>query len=156
MHDHCYVDPPPPKKRRKLRRAKKATEAEEEECSLQMEVIREHNNNNQSDEIKMDSVDVVNTLIDIILDDVSRNKVAHMVEETNVETYLTLACSYAKAGDWQGVEKVMSESRFQGLGFDDGDYLEPMSVMSVGGHKEHIAKLLALTHPETKAFSSMT
>ena len=57
-----------------------ATEAEEEECSLQMEVIREHNNNNQSDEIKMDSVDVVNTLIDIILDEVSRNKVAHMVE----------------------------------------------------------------------------
>ena len=83
MHDHCYVDPPPPKKRRKLRRAKikkKATEAEEEDCSLQMEVIREHNNNNQSDEIKMDSVDVVNTLIDIILDKVSRNKVGHMVE----------------------------------------------------------------------------
>ena len=98
MHDHCYVDPPPPKKRRKLRKAKikkKATEAEEEECSMQMEVIREHNNNNQSDEIKMDSVDVVNTLIDIILDEVSRNKVAHMVEETNVETYLTLACGYA-------------------------------------------------------------
>ena len=140
MHDHCYVDPPPPKKRRKLRRAKikkKATKAEEEECSLQMEVIREHNNNNQSDEIKMDSVDVVNTLIDIILDEVARNKVAHMVEETNIETHLTIACGYAKAGDWQGVEKVMSESGSQGLGFDDGDYLELMFVMSEGGHAEH-------------------
>ena len=30
-----------------------------------------------------------------------------------------------------------------------------MFVMSEGGHKEHIAKLLALTHPETEAFSSM-
>ena len=90
------------------------------------------------------------------LDEVARNKVApHMLEETKVETSLTLACGYAKAGDWQGVEKVMSESGSQGLGFDDGDYLEPMFVMSVGGHKEHIAKLLALTHPETEAFSSM-
>ena len=82
------------------------------------------------------------------LDKVARNKVAHMLEETNVETYLTLACGYAKAGDWQGVEKVMSESGSQGLGFDDGDYLELMFVMGEGGHKEHIAKLLALTHPE--------
>ena len=49
----------------------------------------------------------------------------------------------------------MLECGSQGLGFDDGDYLEPMFVMSVGGHKEHIAKLLALTHPETEAFSSM-
>ena len=144
MHDHCYVDPPPPQKRRKLRRAKikKATkEVEEEEYSLQMEVVRarEHNNNNQSDEIKMDSVDVVNTLIDIILDEVAKNKVAHMVEETNIETHLhlTLACGYAKAGDWQGVEKVMSECGSQGLGFDDGDYLELMFVMSEeqGAHR---------------------
>ena len=33
------------------------------------------------------------------LDEVARNKVAHMLEETNVETYLTLACCYAKAGE---------------------------------------------------------
>ena len=79
----------------------------------------------------------------------------HMLEETKVETSLTLACGYAKAGDWQGVEKLMSECWSQGLGFDDGDYLELMFVMSEGGHKEHIAKLLALTHPETEAFSSM-
>ena len=86
------------------------------------------------------------------LDEVARNKVAHMLEETNVETYyLTLACGYAKAGDWQDV----SECGSQGLGFDDGDYLELMFVMSEGGHKEHIAKLLALTHPETEAFRSM-
>ena len=78
-----------------------------------------------------------------------------MLEETKVETSLTLACGYAKAGDWQGVEKLMSECWSQGLGFDDGDYLELMFVMSEGGHKEHIAKLLALTHPETEAFSSM-
>ena len=71
------------------------------------------------------------------------------------ETYLTLACGYAKAGDWQGVEKGMAECGAQGLRFDDGDYLELMFVMSEGGHKEHIAKLLALTHPETEAFSSM-
>ena len=71
------------------------------------------------------------------------------------ETFLTLACGYAKQGDWQGVEKVMSESQAQGVGFDDGDYLELVFVMSEGGHKEHIGKLLALTHPETEAFSSM-
>ena len=104
-----------------------------------------------TDEIKMDSVDAVNILIDIILDEVARNKVTQMLVETNIETYITLACGYAKAGDWQGV----SECGSQGLGFDDGDYLEPMFVMSVGGHKEHITKLLALTHPETEAFSSM-
>ena len=49
----------------------------------------------------------------------------------------------------------MAECGAQGLGFDDGDYLELMFMMSEGGHKEHIAKLLALTHPETEAFSSM-
>ena len=60
------------------------------------------------------------------LDKVARNKVAHMLEETNVETYyLTLACGYAKAGDRQDV----SECGSQGLGFDDGDYLELMFVM---------------------------
>ena len=32
----------------------------------------------------MDSVDVVNTLIDIILDEVTRNKMAHMVEDANI------------------------------------------------------------------------
>jgi len=71
------------------------------------------------------------------------------------ETYLTLACGYAKQGDWPGVERVMSECQAQGVGFDDGDYLELVFVMSEAGHKEHIAKLLANTHPETEAFSSM-
>ena len=32
----------------------------------------------------MDSVDVVNTLIDIILDEVTRNKMAHIVEDANI------------------------------------------------------------------------
>ena len=36
-----------------------------------------------------------------------------------------------------------------------GDYLELMFMISEGSHKEHIAKLLTLTHPETEAFSSM-
>ena len=49
----------------------------------------------------------------------------------------------------------MAECGSQGLGFDDGDYLELMFEISEGGHKEHIAKLLALTHLETEAFSSM-
>ena len=71
------------------------------------------------------------------------------------ETFLTLACGYAKQGDWSGVEKVMCESQAQGVGLDDGDYLELVYVMSEAGHKEHIAKLLALTHPETESFSSM-
>ena len=31
----------------------------------------------------------------------------------------------------------MSESGSQGLGFDHGDYLELMFVMSEGGHAEH-------------------
>ena len=71
------------------------------------------------------------------------------------ETYLILACGYAKAGDWQGVEKVMAECGAQGLGFDDGDYLELMFMIRKGGYKEHITKLLVLTHPETEAFSRM-
>ena len=71
------------------------------------------------------------------------------------ETFLTLACGYAKQGDWSGVEKVMCESQAQDVGLDDGDYLELVYVMSEAGHKEHIAKLLALTHPETESFSSM-
>merc|ERR1719318_1126498 len=36
------------------------------------------------------------------------------------ETYLTLACAYAKHGEWHNVEKVMAESQAQGLGFKDG------------------------------------
>ena len=71
------------------------------------------------------------------------------------ETYLTLACGYAKQGDWQGVEKVMSESQAQGVGFNDGDYLELVFILSESGHKEHIGKLLGLSHPETEEFSSM-
>ena len=35
----------------------------------------------------MDSVDVVNTLIDIILDEVTRNKMAHMVEDANISKF---------------------------------------------------------------------
>ena len=50
----------------------------------------------------------------------------------------------------------MSESQAQGVGFNDGDYLELVFIMSEAGHKEHIAKLLALTHhPESEEFSSM-
>ena len=49
----------------------------------------------------------------------------------------------------------MAECGAQGLGFDDGDYLELMFMMREGGYKEHIAKLLVLTHPETEAFSRM-
>jgi len=71
------------------------------------------------------------------------------------ETFLTLACAYAKQGDWAGVERVMGESQAQGVAFTDGDYLELAFVLSEGGHKEHIGKLLALTHPETEEFSSM-
>ena len=37
----------------------------------------------------------------------------------------------------------------------DGDYPELMFMVSEGGHKKHIPKLLALTHPETEAFSRM-
>ena len=60
------------------------------------------------------------------------------------ETYLTLACGYAKQGDLQGVEKVMSECQAQGVGFDDWDFLELVFVMSEAGHKEHIAKNMCL------------
>ena len=49
----------------------------------------------------------------------------------------------------------MAECGAQSLGFDDGDYLELMFMMREGGYKEHIAKLLVLTHPETEAFSRM-
>ena len=71
------------------------------------------------------------------------------------ETYLTLACGFAKAGDWETVEEIMSECNSQGVGFHDSHYLELVYVVSEGSHKEHIAKLLALTHPETEAFRSM-
>ena len=71
------------------------------------------------------------------------------------ETYLTLACAYAKQGDMSNVEKVIAASQAQGLGFRDGDFLELVYIFSECGHKEHIGKLLALTHPETEQFSSM-
>ena len=32
----------------------------------------------------------------------------------SAETFLTLACAYAKAGDWQGVERVVGEAAAQG------------------------------------------
>ena len=70
------------------------------------------------------------------------------------ETYLTLACAYAKQGDLSKVEEVIAESQAQGLGFKDGDLLELVYGFSEGGHKEQIGKLLALTHPETEQFSS--
>ena len=73
----------------------------------------------------------------------------------SAETFLTLACAYAKSGDWSGVEKVVSESAGQGVHFKDGDYLELVFALSEGGHKEHIGKVLALSHPESDNFGSM-
>ena len=72
------------------------------------------------------------------------------------ENYLTLACDFAKYGEWHNVEKVMAESQAKGLGFKDGDYLELVYIFSEGGHNEHIGKLLALTPHETEQFSIMT
>jgi len=71
------------------------------------------------------------------------------------ETFLTLACAYAKHGDMAGVERVMGESEAAGAEFSDGDFLELVYVLSESEHKEHVARLLAFTHPETEAFSSM-
>merc|ERR1712106_865520 len=71
------------------------------------------------------------------------------------ETFLTLACVYAKQGDWAGVERVVSEGAAQEVNFQDGDFLELLYVLCEGGHKEHIGKVLALTHPETEQFSEM-
>ena len=71
------------------------------------------------------------------------------------ETYLTLACAYATPGDLSNVEKVIAESQAQGLGLREGDLLDFVYVSSKSGHKEHIGKLLALTHPKTEQFSSM-
>ena len=59
----------------------------------------------------------------------------------SAETFLTLACAYAKAGDWQGVERVVGEAAAQGTSFKDGDYLELIYALSEGGHKEHISKV---------------
>ena len=52
------------------------------------------------------------------------------------ETYLTLACAYAKQGDMSNVEKVIAASQAQGLGFRDGDFLELVYVFSEFGHKQ--------------------
>ena len=71
------------------------------------------------------------------------------------ETFLTLACAYAKHGDMTGVERVMGESEAAGAEFSDGDFLELVFILSESDHKEHVARLLAFTHPETEAFSSM-
>jgi len=73
----------------------------------------------------------------------------------SAETFLTLACAYAKAGEWAGVERVLAESNNQGVTLKDGDYLELIYALSVGGHKEHICKLLALSHPESDNFGSL-
>jgi len=73
----------------------------------------------------------------------------------SAETFLTLACTYAKAGDWTGVERVVTESSAQGVNFKDGDYLELIYALCEGGHKEHIGKVLALSHPESDNFGSM-
>merc|ERR1719228_2062310 len=73
----------------------------------------------------------------------------------SAETFLTLACAYAKAGDWQGVERVVGEAAAQGTSFKDGDYLELIFALSEGGHKEHINKVLALSHPESDNFGSL-
>ena len=73
----------------------------------------------------------------------------------SAETFLTLACAYAKAGDWQGVERVVGEAAAQGTSFKDGDYLELIYALSEGGHKEHINKVLALSHPESDNFGSL-
>ena len=241
-HDHCYVEPPPPRKKRKLKPAKNKKATEEVDCNLQMDVINNNNNNESDVEMKMDSVVVVKTLLDIILTTVHYNALLRMhlenghkfrpeqvledmrkhgaapdketyqclisrhYQEGNIEgaskvlqmmknqgiqinendfislilghrditrshgmlkvmkqwglppsqeTYLTLACGFAKAGDWETVEEIMSECNSQGVGFHDSHYLELVYVVSEGSHKEHIAKLLALTHPETEAFRSM-
>ena len=71
------------------------------------------------------------------------------------ETFLTLACAYAKHGDMAGVERVMAESEAAGAEFSDGDYLELVFVLSESGQKEQVGRLLAFTHPETEEFSRM-
>jgi len=57
--------------------------------------------------------------------------------------------------DLAGLGRTMAECRSGGVNLDDGDFLEMIFVLSEAGHKEHVVKILTMTHPEAEEFSGM-
>ena len=60
------------------------------------------------------------------------------------ETFFSLACGYAKQGDWDSLQRVIAESEEEQVPLGDMDFLELVFVMCEGGHKDHIEDLLSL------------
>ena len=55
-----------------------------------------------------------------------------------------LTCIYASAGDWEAVERILTESHSQGVILGDEETSELSVVMSIVGHEDKIEKLLSL------------
>merc|ERR1711994_216157 len=73
----------------------------------------------------------------------------HILRQLNVElpsqeTFFSLACGYAKQGDWDSLQRVIDESEEEQVPLSDMDFLELVFVMCEGGHKDHIEDLLSL------------
>jgi len=60
-----------------------------------------------------------------------------------VETYLAMACSYGKVGNWSKVEEVLSKADNESVKFDDGDILSIILACSKGGLHEEAHSLVS-------------
>jgi len=60
-----------------------------------------------------------------------------------VETYLAMACSYGKVGNWSKVEEVLSKADNESVKFDDGDILSIILACSQGGLHEEAHSLVS-------------
>ena len=57
----------------------------------------------------------------------------------STETYLTLACAYARVGDITAMDRTVAESSQAGCGFQDGDFLELLFVLCESEHKDQVS-----------------
>ena len=60
-----------------------------------------------------------------------------------------LSLVYSNAGDWESVEKILSDFHSQGLVLGDEEYQELICVMSLFGDRENFAKFLSIAIPDT-------
>ena len=60
-----------------------------------------------------------------------------------------LSLVYSSAGDWESVEKILSDFHSQGLVLGDEEYQELICVMSLFGDRENFAKFLSIAIPDT-------
>lgn len=62
--------------------------------------------------------------------------------ELGADTYTTLLCGYARAGDIEAINKTLQECDSKEIYFLDKDYLDVAYALIVNGHEEHVPLVL--------------